>query len=107
METTAQHVLLVTGASRGIGAATSLLAARAGYAVAVNYCSDQQAAEAVVGQIHALGGNAVAIRAQPGATVDPIIAEFGTLNTDGLSLVEIAANRKAASQLVDQVGFDN
>ena len=39
--------------------------------------------------------------------VDPIIAELGTLDTDGLSLVEIAANRKAASQLVDEVGFDN
>lgn len=42
-----------------------------------------------------------------GAEVDPIIAELGTLDTDGLSLVEIAANRKAASQLVDEVGFDN
>ncbi len=42
-----------------------------------------------------------------GATVDPIIAELGTLDTDGLSLVAIAANRKAASQLVDEVGFDN
>jgi iron(III) transport system substrate-binding protein len=42
-----------------------------------------------------------------GAMVDPIIAELGTLDTDGLSLVEIAANRKAASQLVDEVGFDN
>jgi hypothetical protein len=42
-----------------------------------------------------------------GAAVDPIIAELGTLNTDDVSLVEIAANRKAASQLVDEVGFDN
>ena len=42
-----------------------------------------------------------------GAAVDPIIAELGTLDTDGLSLVAIAANRKAASQLVDEVGFDN
>ncbi len=42
-----------------------------------------------------------------GAVVDPIIAELGTLNTDGLSLVDIAAERKAASQLVDEVGFDN
>jgi iron(III) transport system substrate-binding protein len=42
-----------------------------------------------------------------GAVVDPIIAEFGTLDTDGLTLVEIASHRKAASQLVDEVGFDN
>ena len=44
---------------------------------------------------------------KPGAVVDPIIAEFGTLNTDGLSLVAIAESRKTASQLVDEVGFDN
>ena len=63
METTTQPVLLVTGASRGIGAATALLAARSGYAVAVNYCSDKPAADAVVRQIRALGCNALAIRA--------------------------------------------
>ncbi len=42
-----------------------------------------------------------------GVAADPIIAELGTLNTDGLSLTDIAAERKAASQLVDEVGFDN
>jgi iron(III) transport system substrate-binding protein len=42
-----------------------------------------------------------------GVVADPIIAELGTLDTDGLSLVDIAAQRKAASQLVDEVGFDN
>ena len=40
-------VLLVTGASRGIGAATALLAARQGWAVAVNYSQNAAAAEAV------------------------------------------------------------
>jgi iron(III) transport system substrate-binding protein len=42
-----------------------------------------------------------------GVLSDPIIAELGTLNTDSLPLVDIAAERKAASQLVDEVGFDN
>jgi iron(III) transport system substrate-binding protein len=42
-----------------------------------------------------------------GAKIDPIIAAAGTLNIDGLPLTQISANRKAASQLVDKVGFDN
>ena len=42
-----------------------------------------------------------------GAVVDPIIAELGELGPDSLPLGEIARNRKAASRLVDEVGFDN
>jgi NAD(P)-dependent dehydrogenase (short-subunit alcohol dehydrogenase family) len=56
-------VILVTGASRGIGASCALLAAQRGYAVAVNYRSDRDAAENVVGRIRSLGGLARAIRA--------------------------------------------
>jgi iron(III) transport system substrate-binding protein len=41
-----------------------------------------------------------------GAAVDPIIADFGTLRPDTLDLVAIAKHRKAASVLVDKVGFD-
>ncbi len=59
-------VLLVTGASRGIGAATALLAARRGWAVAVNYSQNAAAAEAVVKQIKAKGGQAVSIQADVG-----------------------------------------
>ena len=55
-------VLVVTGGSRGIGAATSLLAAEAGYAVVVNYTGNVEAAEAVVAAIHAKGGDAIAVR---------------------------------------------
>jgi len=57
-----EEVLLVTGGSRGIGAATALLAARKGYAVAVNYTSNEAAARAVVDAIVAMGGKAVAIQ---------------------------------------------
>lgn len=57
------RVLLVTGASRGIGAATARLAATRGYAVAVNYASNEQAAGAVVQAIRAAGGNALAVQA--------------------------------------------
>ncbi len=54
-------VLIVTGASRGIGAATARLAARRGFAVCVNYLSDRRAAQAVVGQIEGDGGRAAAM----------------------------------------------
>lgn len=55
-------VLIVTGGSRGIGAATSLLAAEQGYAVVVNYAGNVEAAEAVVAAIHGTGGEAIAVR---------------------------------------------
>ena len=56
-------VVLITGASRGIGAATALLAARAGYAVAVNYTANSLAADEVVRQIRQGGGNAITVQA--------------------------------------------
>jgi len=55
--------LLITGASRGIGAACALLAAERGYRVCVNYRSDAQAAEQVVAIIEAAGGSAFALQA--------------------------------------------
>lgn len=56
-------VLLVTGGSRGIGAATARLAARQGWAVAVNYSANSLAADAVVRAIRADGGNAITVQA--------------------------------------------
>lgn len=44
---------------------------------------------------------------KPGVAIDPIIASFGTLVPDATPLVDIARNRKAASELADKVGFDN
>lgn len=55
--------ILITGASRGIGAATALLAAKNGFAVAVNYCRNREAADRVVNAITSAGGTAVAIQA--------------------------------------------
>ena len=57
------QVMLITGASRGIGAATAIAAAKKGYAVCVNYRSDSAAAAKVVEQIHQSGGTAVAVQA--------------------------------------------
>lgn len=55
-------VLVVTGGSRGIGAATCRLAAGRGYGVVVNYAGNVTAAEAVCHDIHQMGGEAVAVR---------------------------------------------
>jgi NAD(P)-dependent dehydrogenase (short-subunit alcohol dehydrogenase family) len=57
------RVVLITGASRGIGAATARLAAERGFSVAVNYRQNAQAAADVVRDIERAGGRAVAIAA--------------------------------------------
>ncbi|MDO8388418.1 MAG: SDR family oxidoreductase [Polaromonas sp.] len=56
-------LVLITGGSRGIGAATALLAARQGFSVAVNYSTHALAADAVVRQIRDIGGQAMAVQA--------------------------------------------
>jgi NAD(P)-dependent dehydrogenase (short-subunit alcohol dehydrogenase family) len=78
-------VLLVTGGGRGIGAATALLAAKRGYAVAVNYASNSLAADEVVRAIRAGGGTAMAVQADVGdeaqvlAMFEKVDAKFGRL----------------------------
>ncbi len=69
--------LIVTGASRGIGAATAKLAAKRGYAVAVNFSSSEAEAKRVVTEIQNDGGRAVAIRADV-AREDQILNLFET-----------------------------
>ncbi len=64
------HVALVTGASRGIGAAVALTLAEAGASVAVNYRERADGAEAVVAKIKAMGGRAAAIAADVSQGVD-------------------------------------
>ena len=70
-----EQILLVTGGSRGIGAATALLAARAGWAVAVNYTANPVAADAVVRQIRDAGGTAISVQADV-AHEDQVLAMF-------------------------------
>lgn len=78
-------VLLVTGASRGIGAAVALEAGRRGWAVAVNYASQSLAADEVVRRIREAGGRAMAVRADVGdeaqieAMFRQVDAKFGRL----------------------------
>ncbi|MGJ7494481.1 SDR family oxidoreductase [Variovorax sp. RT4R15] len=80
------QVLLITGGSRGIGAATARLAARRGWFVAVNYASQAAAADEVVQAIRAEGGRAIAVQADVGdeaqvlAMFDQVDAELGPLS---------------------------
>ncbi len=69
---THKKVVLITGASRGIGAATALLAAKQGWAVAVNYVANSLAADEVVRQIREAGGTAVAIKADVAVEADVV-----------------------------------
>ncbi len=66
----AQPIMLITGGSRGIGAATALLAAERGWQVAISYLGNASAADAVVAQIRANGGNALAVQADVGVDED-------------------------------------
>jgi len=79
-------VMLITGASRGIGAATARLAGNRGYDVAVNYASNRAAADAVVADIRKGGRKALAIPADVGSPAEiarlfkTVDAEFGRLD---------------------------
>ena len=91
--------LLITGGSRGIGAATALLAAQRGYAVAVNYTANSLAADEIVRQIRAQGGNAMAVQADVGieaqvmAMFQKIDAKLGRLTAlvNNAGVVDVAA----------------
>ncbi|MBN8921134.1 MAG: SDR family oxidoreductase [Rhizobiales bacterium] len=63
-------ILLITGGSRGLGAATARLAATQGYDVAVNYRSDAKSADAIVAEVKAAGRRAVAIQADVANAAD-------------------------------------
>lgn len=102
-------VLLVTGGSRGIGAATALLAAKRGYAVAVNYASNSLAADEVVRAIRADGGTAITVQADVGdeaqvlAMFDKVDAKLGRLtalvNNAGIVDVQARVDEMSAARL--------
>jgi len=92
-------ILLVTGASRGIGAATALLAAQQGWSVVVNYTANSLAADEVVRRIRASGGSAMAVQAdvaneaQVLAMFARIDAKFGPLSglVNNAGVVDVSA----------------
>ncbi|MCU1780938.1 SDR family oxidoreductase [Pseudomonas sp. 14P_5.3_Bac1] len=79
-------VILITGGSRGVGAATARLAAARGYDVAISYVSDEAAALAVANDVKAAGRRALAVRAdsaepeQVAALFAAIDREFGRID---------------------------
>jgi NAD(P)-dependent dehydrogenase (short-subunit alcohol dehydrogenase family) len=92
-------VLLITGGSRGIGAATARLAASLGYAVAINYSTNSLAADEVAGPIRAQGGNAITVQAdvadeaQVMAMFEQVGAKLGRLSAlvNNAGVVDVAA----------------
>lgn len=74
-------VLLVTGGSRGIGAATVRVAARQGFAVAINYTAQAQAADQLLQEVRSAGGNAIAIQADV-SDEEQVVAMFRQIDRD-------------------------
>ncbi len=98
-------IALVTGGSRGIGAATCLLAAERGFAVAVNYAANAEAANGVVQQICAGGGKAIAVQGDVASEAD-ILRMFKTVDgqlgrltalVNNAGVVDVAARVEAMS----------
>jgi NAD(P)-dependent dehydrogenase (short-subunit alcohol dehydrogenase family) len=79
MTTSARKILLVTGGSRGIGAATARLAAHHGFDVAVNYARDPATAAAVVAEIEGAGRRAIAVKADVAVEAD-VARLFATID---------------------------
>jgi NAD(P)-dependent dehydrogenase (short-subunit alcohol dehydrogenase family) len=100
---------LITGGGRGIGAATALLAAQRGYAVAVNYASNSLAADEVVRTIRAGGGTAIAVQADVGdeaqvlAMFEKVDAKLGRLtalvNNAGVVDVQARVDEMSVARL--------
>lgn len=85
------NVVVITGGSRGIGAATARLAAQRGYSVCVNYRRNRDAAEGVVKAIEADGGRAIAVAADVGVESD-VVRLFETSDRTLGSLVGLVNN---------------
>jgi NAD(P)-dependent dehydrogenase (short-subunit alcohol dehydrogenase family) len=75
-------VMLVTGGSRGIGAAVAVLAARSGFDVAVNYREDERAASAIVEAVRSSGVRGLAIKADVAVEAD-VVRMFEAVDTFG------------------------
>lgn len=98
-----EKILLITGGSRGIGAATAHAAGREGYRVIVNYVSDEKAAHEVVKDIEKAGGKGEAIKADMGQEKD-IFRLFETIQEKFGHLTHLVNNAGIigrASSLVD------
>ena len=91
MEPNVREVMLITGASRGIGAASAVLAAERGYDVAISYRRDSGAAETVAGQVRAHGARAAVIQADV-ASEDDVERMFATVDAELGTLAVLVNN---------------
>ena len=100
-----EAVMLITGGSRGIGAATAQLAARGGWRVMFSYRHDRQAADQVVSSIVAAGGRASAVQADIGREQD-VLAMFGALDAQGGRLGALVNNAGIVAPAARVDAFD-
>ncbi len=90
-------VILITGGSRGVGAATARLAAAQGYDVAISYVSNASAAQAVVVDIEAMGRRALAVRAD---SADPgQVEQLFTAIDETFGRIDVLVNNAAVLEL--------
>ncbi len=97
--------LIITGASRGIGAATAIQAATLGYQVCVNYRQNKRAAESVVATIREQGGEAIAIAADV-SSEDEVKKLFDTTSAELGELTALVNNAAVLETQTDFSGID-
>jgi NAD(P)-dependent dehydrogenase (short-subunit alcohol dehydrogenase family) len=108
MQTLSEHpLILITGGSRGVGAATARLAAAAGYDVVISYVSDEAAASTVVAQVQAYGQRGLAVRAD---SADPgqVAALFAAVD-EAFGRIDVLVNNAgvlAAQSRLEDLGFE-
>mgnify|MGYP002725529787 CR=1 FL=1 len=104
-----RKIAIVTGASRGIGAATAKLLGEKGYAVCVNYLNSESAAKKIVSEITRSGGEAIAIQADVGIE-EEIVAMFESVDRefgDVSALVNNAGLGDGGGQhRIEEINFD-
>jgi len=97
--------IIITGASRGIGAATALLAADAGFSVCINYRQDRDAAEAIVSQILGTGQQAIAVAADV-SNEDDVRKLFDMAEEQLGSMTALVNNAAILETQTDFAGID-
>ncbi|PZQ17699.1 MAG: NAD(P)-dependent oxidoreductase [Ancylobacter novellus] len=100
-------VILITGGSRGVGAATARLAAARGYDVAISYVANEDAARAVTADVEASGRRALAVRAD---SADPEqVAKLFAAIDDAFGRIDVLVNNAAMlarQSRLEELGFE-
>ncbi len=99
-------IVLITGGSNGIGAATALLAAKNGYDIAITYLQDKTSAEKIAEQIRALGADVLMMQADVGIETD-ILKTFDAIDTKYGRLDALVNNAGILQQkLFSEIDYD-